>query len=305
MTTHFYPASALDGEIRRLAMPEIEKAITELSSAHVDPHKGVHRICKQLKWIRALFALVRPADDGFFGAEDRRYRDIGRSLARPRTAAACVEAIDRFCQDYPRQCERNNVGRLRSLMAARITGNEAMEGFDAAINAAAGACGAGLMALDRFRNASGRDDDAEVVRLSVAKSLKLIARSLDAADRHGRADDFHELRKAVKAHAVHVDLLAAVWPELDAKYQKDLAKLGQSLGDLHDITMVRDHLPAKPDAEIQKAIDCLKKLMRRQEKKLRKSCIAKARLLFQGRPKKIARAVAANWLLAADERLAA
>ena len=39
---------------------------------------------------------------------------------------------------------------------------------------------------------------------------------------------------------------------------KDARKLGQSLGDLHDITMVRDHLPAKPDAEIQKAIDCLR-----------------------------------------------
>ena len=58
-----------------------------------------------------------------------------------------------------------------------------MEGFDAAINAAAGACGAGLAALDRFRNASGRDNDAEVLRLAVAKNLKRIARSLDAADR--------------------------------------------------------------------------------------------------------------------------
>ena len=94
-------------------------------------------------------------------------------------------------------------------------------------------------------------------------------------------------------------------PTLMPNMRKTLAKLGQSLGDLHDITMVRDHLPGKPDAEIQKAIDCLQKLMRRQEKKLRKSCIAKARLLFQGRPKKIARAVAANWLLAAEARLAA
>ena len=30
MTMHFDPASALDGEIRRLAVPEIEKAIAEL-----------------------------------------------------------------------------------------------------------------------------------------------------------------------------------------------------------------------------------------------------------------------------------
>ena len=173
MTMHFDPASALDGEIRRLAVPEIEKAIAELCIGARRSAQGRAQDPQAVEMDRALFALVRPADDGFFGAENRRYRDIARSLARPRTAAACVETIDRFCQDYPRQCERSNVGRLRSLMAARITGNEAMEGFDAAINAAAGACEAGLAALDRFRNASGRDDDAEVVRLSVAKNLKL------------------------------------------------------------------------------------------------------------------------------------
>ena len=123
------------------------KPSPSLRQSHLDPTKAVHRVRKQLKWIRALFALVRPADADFFAAENRRYRDIARSLARPRTAAACVETIDRFCQDYPKQCERNNVERLRGLMAARVTGNEAMEGFDAAVSAAAASCEAGLAAL--------------------------------------------------------------------------------------------------------------------------------------------------------------
>ena len=62
---------------------------------------------------------------------------------------------------------------------------------------------------------------------------------------------------------------------------------------------------AIPTQKFGTAIDCLQKLMRRQEKKLRKRCIAKARRLFTGRPKKVARAVAANWLHAAETRLAA
>ena len=301
MTACFDPASAFDAEIRRLAMPEIEKAVAELAVAHLDATKSVHRVRKQLKWIRALFALVRPADADFFAAENRRYRDIARSLARPRTAAACVETIDRFCRDYPTRCERNNVERLRALMAARATGNEAMEGFDAAVSVAAASCEAGLAALKSFRAAAG----ADIIRLAVQKNLKRIAHSLDAAAENGEADDFHELRKAVKEHAVHIELLAAVWPERDAKYPKALERLGQSLGDLHDIIMVRAHLPGNADAEIRTAINCLQKLMRRQEKKLRKRCIAKARRLFTGRPKKVARAVAANWLHAAETRLAA
>jgi CHAD domain len=305
MTMEFDPAGTLDAEIRRLAGPEIEKAVAELSSADLDPAKAVHRARKQLKWMRALLALVRPADAGFFKTENGRYRDIGRSLARPRTAAACVEAIDRFMHDYPKQCERNNVGRLRSLMAARVLGNDAMEGFDAAVNAAVASCAAGLAVLAKFRTGGDRDKDAEVLCVAVDKNLKRMARSLEAADRHGRADDFHELRKAVKAHAVHVDLLAAVWPERRAGYVKSLAKLGQSLGDLHDITMVRTHLPEHVDAEIQKAMDCLLKLMRRKEKKLRKRCVAKARQLLPDRPKKVANAVATHWLQAAEARLAA
>jgi hypothetical protein len=305
MTAEFDPACPLDAEIRRLAVPQIEKATAELSSAHLDPAKAVHRARKQLKWMRALLALVRPADAAFFKAENSRYRDIGRSLARPRTAAACVEAVDRFMHDYPKQCERNNVSRLRSLMAARVAGNDAMEGFDAAVNLAVVSCEAGLAALAKFRTGGDRGKDAEVLRIAVSKNLKKMARSLDAADHDGRTDDFHELRKAVKAHAVHVDLLAAVWPERGAGYAKSLARLGQSLGDLHDITMVRSQLPENPDAEIQKAVDCLLKLMRREEKKLRKRCVAKARRLLPDRPKKVANAVAAHWLQAAEARLAA
>lgn len=305
MSKHFDPASALDAEIRRLAMPEIEQATAELASAQADRHKAVHRLRKQMKRMRALCALVRPADDAFFKAENIRYRDIGRSLARPRTAAACVEAIDRFARDYPKQCQRNNVDRLRGLMAARADGNDAMEGFDAAVNAAVASCEAGLAVLGKFRAGGDSGSDAEVLRLAVAKNLKRVARSLDAAERDGRADDFHELRKAVKAHSVHVDLLAAVWPKSDTDYEKSLDKLGQSLGDLHDITMVRGHLPGNVDADIQKAIDCLLKLMRRRERQLQKRCIAKARRLFDTRPKKIANAVAANWLQAAEARLAA
>jgi hypothetical protein len=305
MTLEFDPAGALDAEIRRLAAPEIGKAVAELSSADLDPAKAVHRARKQLKWMRALLSLARPADAGFFKAENGRYRDIGRALARPRTAAACVEAIDRFMHDYPKQCERSNVGRLRSLMAERVVGNDAMEGFDAAVNGAVASCAAGLAALAKFRTGGDRGHDAEVLRAAVGKNLKKMARSLDAAERDGRADDFHELRKAVKAHAVHVELLAAVWPKRSADYAKSLAKLGQSLGDLHDITMVRSQLPGHPDAELRKAIDCLQKLMRRKEKKLCKRCVVKARRLLPDRPKTVANALAANWLQAAAARLAA
>jgi CHAD domain-containing protein len=180
-----------------------------------------------------------------------------------------------------------------------------MEGFDAAVNGAVVSCAGGLGALAKFRTGGDRHHDAEVVRVAIGKNLKEMARALDAAERRGRADDFHELRKAVKAHAVHVDLLAAVWPRRGADYAKSLAKLGQSLGDLHDITMVRSQLPDNTDAEVQKAIDRLLKLMRRKEKKLRKRCVAEARRLLPDRPKKAANALAENWLQAAEARLAA
>ena len=62
---------------------------------------------------------------------------------------------------------------------------------------------------------------------------------------------------------------------------------------------------SNPDAEIRKAIDRLQKLMRRQEKKLRKNCIAKARRLFKERPKKVATRRRRQWLQAAETRLAA
>ena len=299
---------ALDVEIRRLAAPEIEKAVAELAVGCISIRpRPCTRVRKQLKWMRALFALVRPADDAFFKAENRRYRDIARSLARPRTRRR-LRRDDRplHARTIPRNANAAMSSRLRGLMAARVVGNDAMEGFDAAVNAAVRFLRSRLGSARQIPHRRRPPRRCEILRLAVGKNLKrdgALARRCRAPT--ADADDFHELRKAVKAHAVHVDLLAAVWPRRGADYAKSLAKLGQSLGDLHDITMVRTQLPGNTDAEIQKAIDRLLKLMRRKEKKLRKRCVAEARRLLHDRPKKVANALAANWLQAAEARLAA
>ena len=57
--------------------------------------------------------------------------------------------------------------------------------------------------------------------------------------KRGEPDDFHDLRKAVKAHAMHLSLLKKFWPSPVKPRRKAVDALGEKLGELHDIFVLR------------------------------------------------------------------
>ncbi|TIT25585.1 MAG: CHAD domain-containing protein, partial [Mesorhizobium sp.] len=60
----------------------------------------------------------------------------------------------------------------------------------------------------------------------------------------GEADDFHDLRKAAKTHSMHLSLLGRLWPTPIKSRRKAVDSLGERLGDLHDVFVMRALLDA-------------------------------------------------------------
>ncbi len=301
MSYRIDPGAPLTAEVRRILGEEVEAALGWLSKAGAEPDKALHECRKRLKAVRALIGLVRSGDKPLLTSENARFRQAARRLAPLREAGALIETVDRLVQAFP--------GEAAVLAAIRaelvVHRDEVLAGaVEPAVAAAADACRAGLDGLAGIALPDDAEAAADVLANGAARTLRKARDALRRAKARGDAEDFHQLRKAAKAHAMQLSLLKDYWPGPVKARRKAVAGLGESLGELHDVFVLRDLLPARFAGGVPPGAAAVDRLCARSERALRRTCLKQASRLFEDSPKPIARAVerkARRALLAAGE----
>lgn len=286
MSYRIDPRLPLAAEVRRIAAEEIDGALGHLAAARDDPDKNLHECRKRLKGLRALLNLVRSGDEAFFHAENARYRDVSAGLAGAREAAALIETVDRLAEAFPDDTADGRLAPVRDRLAAR---RDAIvnKGAGAAIGKAAAACRAGLKRIEKLDLPDHPEAAADILADGVRTTIKRARKALDHAKERGEPTDFHDLRKAVKAHARHLALMKKFWPSPIKPQLKALDALGERLGELHDIFVLRTLLDEEGQPLGSKAeTRILDRLTRRSERKLRKLCLTESSELFRDGPKR-------------------
>ena len=288
------PRLPLTGEVRRILAEEIAKALDHLDAARSRPEQGLHKCRKRLKSVRALLKLVHSGNETFCNIENECYRNVAGLLAEPREATALIETIDRLAASYPKQSADDGLSAVRDRLVERqhrlLHG---AAGLDAAIEAATAACEEGIARIETLVLPDQPEQAADILAGGARKTLRRAKRALERAASRGKADDFHDLRKAAKAHGMHLSLLSRLWPTPIKVRRKAVEALGDRLGDLHDVLVMRalieaDDRPLGPPAETR----LLNKLLKQSEKQLKKSCLAEAAQLFGDSPKRATRRLA-------------
>lgn len=301
MSFRIDPALPLDDEVRRIVREEATAAASVLSGTGGGRHRDLHSARKRLKKLRGLVRLVRAGDKAFHDSENARYRDIARSLAVARNAGALVEMADRFANEFGEEAHAGGLPAIRAALAARrerIVSEQ--KGVEEAVAAAAASLQEGTGALAGLALPHEPEAAAEVVRKGVKRTLSKAAGSLKTARKGGAAEDFHELRKAVKYHWMHVGLLREVWPGKPGKRRSRLKALGEALGEMNDIAVMRALLAGEGAALARPAeIGAFLELMARKEQALRDDCLAAAGRLFDEPPGRPAAEVGAAYARAA------
>jgi hypothetical protein len=286
MSFRIDPRLPLTGEVRRILAEDIGKALSHLEAARSRPEQALHKCRKRLKSARALLRLVRSGDETFCEAENACYRNVASLLAGPREATALIETIDRLGAGLGKADRETGLGAVRDRLVAHQ--NEVHDGgLDAAIGAATAACEEGLRRIERLALPDQPEQAADVLAEGARVALRRARKALDRARSHGGADDFHDLRKAAKTHAMHLSLLGGLWPAPTKARRKAVEALGERLGELHDVFVMRA-LHETGDRKLGPADDTkvLGKLLKRAEKSLKKSCLADAADLFDDAPKR-------------------
>ena len=306
MSYRIDPRLPLTGEVRRILAEEIGKALVHLDTARDRPEQGLHKCRKRLKNARALLRLVRSGDETFCRTENQCYRQVAALLAGPREATALVETIDRLAANFPEQSAGGGLDAVRDRLVARQHHVHGDAGLGAAINAAIAACEEGISRTDTLALPDQPEQAADVLAEGARITLRRARKALDKAGSRGEADDFHDLRKAAKTHGMHLSLLGRLWPTPIKARRKAVDELGEKLGELHDVFVLRTLLEAhdRPLGSPQET-RLLSKLLKRSEKSLKKTCLAAAADLFGDRPrrstKKLARKARADLAAAPHE----
>ncbi|TGV18518.1 CHAD domain-containing protein [Mesorhizobium sp. M4B.F.Ca.ET.143.01.1.1] len=293
MSFRIDPRLPLTGEVRRILADEVGKALAHLETARDKPEQGLHKCRKRLKSVRALLRLVRSGDEPFCQTENECYKQVSALLAGPREATALIETVDRLAAAFPEQSAGGGLDAVRDRLVMRQHEMHAGAGLDAAISAAAAACREGLGHIDRLSLPDQPEQAADILAEGARATLRRARKALDKAGSRGEADDFHDLRKAAKTHSMHLSLLGRLWPTPIKSRRKAVDSLGERLGDLHDVFVMRalldaDGEPLGPPEDTR----LLAKLLKRSEKSLRKSCLADAIELFGDSPKRSTRKLA-------------
>lgn len=233
-----YRISQRDGTaakaVRRIAREQVDAA--RAAVAHDRPlGPRVHAMRKSVKKLRGLIRLVRPGFDDF-ASENAALRDAARLLAPLREASVARQTLDALLPGTG--LSRADADALRAVLdpggpAADPVGPLAE--FDARMAAL----------RKRLRGWSVRGAGFSAFEGGLDRTLRSVRKDLDAALTGAEAEALHDWRKRVKDHWYQARILAPIWPEAMAAHAAAADRLGEALGDHHDLEDLVARLSAR------------------------------------------------------------
>ena len=228
-----------DGEsvssgLKRVAREQADHAILQLTKPG-NPVAAVFETRKCIKKLRALLRLIRPHLCNTARNENRRLRDLGRTLATSRDTAAMVETFDGLAKAYPAEMGLNRFAALRAhLVSTRDLAATSVD--ETALTRAAIA---ELQKLKRRINLWRLHGDGfPVVAQGFDSTWQRGRKALTRARKHPSSANFHELRKRAKDHWFQVRLMATLWPANSEGYQTAVHDLQETLGDANNVAVL-------------------------------------------------------------------
>ncbi len=236
MAFEIRPGRDVSDEIRRVAREAVDRAIEALQGAREGRSKGVHDARKRVKAIRALLRLAAPRLGPAFRRENRWYRDAARQLAGVREAQASLETLDRLGDSEDAALRRELEARYEARLGLQFEGTHALAVLVADLEEAGERVAKWPLAGEGF----------EVIESGLHATYRRGRRGFRRALRGSSATELHEWRKDVKYHRHQLELLVPLWPDVMTGAAATARRLGDLLGDHHDLHELRALLSRSP-----------------------------------------------------------
>jgi CHAD domain-containing protein len=260
-----------------MARELLQEARAALGDVRRPLGERVHDVRTAMKKVRALDRLVRPAVGGSAREADRRLRKIAHAVSSLRDAEVILKTFDRAVGP-----SRAALAGVRSRLAARLRAEvQAFEKEGRSLRLRADLAHERRKVDDWMPEASAWSAIDE----GLARGYQRARKAMAAAYRTESGTAFHDWRRMVKTHRHQIAALEAIAPSQMKPRLDDLDRLGDLLGDEHDLTV----LEAAVQAELGRLPDphrgdrLLQRIADRRDK-LRKRARPLGKVLFAERP---------------------
>jgi CHAD domain-containing protein len=272
-------------EAVRVAYGRIDDAIEQLRDHDLEPASAVHEARKDMKKLRSLLRLGRPAlGSELYRRENQRFRDLGRALSETRDAEV----------------------KLQTLAALRGRGLAA-DGLDSYAQALAGERADAEASEERLRQAIGELESArECVKEWQLTGWTPTGKGLRREYRRGRKAlaavraepsdaAVHEWRKRSKDLWYHLRLLGDARPEVLAPAADQAHELSDLLGDHHDLAVLAEDVKARRNALSSETRLAALAAIRERQRELLAEALPLGERLYAEKPKEFTRRLGAYW----------
>jgi CHAD domain-containing protein len=279
--------------LKRVAREEMEEAGAQLSG-HKKPSRdeAIHDARKSIKKVRALLRLASPEQDGIYGRENARLRDIARRLSKFRDAFAIIETFDELKNKFKRET-RNRLQSVRLGLTKRRSQSAREEDVGIVIVEAASAL---RKAAKRVKTWPLRVDGFAAIGPGLEETFRAGRKTLTLVRKDARPENLHELRKRVKDHWYHLRLLEDLWTDMIKAAEKSLKDLETQLGNDHNLVVLSETILADPAFYGEKKdIDLTLHLIEKYQKELREQSLVLAARIYDEKPRAFTRRMAGLW----------
>jgi CHAD domain-containing protein len=282
--------------IRRIVRKQMDEAVEDLTGAQRESRdEAVHEARKCFKRIRAVLRLVRPAiREKDYRRENTSFRDVARPLTEVRDARIFIESLDQLVEHF----QEHLVGRTFRDIRQALQGN-----LRAVRRRVLDEGNAFAVVAETVRRARGRIRNwADIPKKWPAVGDGLENTYRQARDAHGEAvadpnvEKLHEWRKQVKYVFYQLEVLKPLWPERLEELINEADRMGDLLGDDHDLAVLRQMLTDDPERFGEEGDrELLLALIDRRRAELEQEAMLLGQRFFQDSPRDFARRLRAYW----------
>jgi hypothetical protein len=281
-------SSAVEETFRDVALSQLDEALQALASADAEKRSIVHEARRRCKKLRGLLRLVRTAFPEF-EMENAALRDAAALLSHLRDAEVLHETVGNLAESSGNEAVARVLERLKSEPPPEPPPDKLTE------------LRLRLLAVrERATKWTMRKDKSTVLLQGLRETYRQDRTRMARALASGDPVDFHNWRKAQKAHGFHVDLLRKVAPDVLETDLKTIDKLSDLLGVHHDLAVLLHAV----DTDAQRFgndedVTVLRAAIDARRKDIEDKAAVLGRQLLAERPRALAERFARYWKTAA------
>jgi CHAD domain-containing protein len=277
--------------IRRILKEQLRRAIETAHERESGQADRVHDVRTRLKRSRAALELIGAEVGKSAKRTNRRLRNQGRRLARPRDHVVQAHTFRILGTRLSRELPAGLLERMRNV-GEQLRRKVDAKAVDKELRHTARALRRLRRRLGKWRVKRGR----RAIGKGITRTYRQARRALAAVHADPTPERFHDWRKRVKVLSNELKIVGRAVPELAIRYAPKVEKLGEILGQVHDLDCAAATTERHPrwfgsDANCE----AVRGLVAEHRVVLEREAFALAAGLFAGRPRDVRELVETGW----------